>query len=102
MSAPAVFDPSRSIREGCFGLTGVRLQVRPDAELGDLLNDAYCLLINGIAAVDSIVEVGEAERSDLLFAGLYLLRQAQTVLNAVQLNPEQAAAAKAAGWRAGQ
>jgi len=86
--------------QGTFGLQGVRLAVVPGAELDGLLFDALVLAQQALAVFEAMTEAEEEDAQDMLYSGLYLLRQSATVLNWVQLTHEQAVAATTAGWSA--
>ena len=79
------------LNDGCFGLSGARLGINPDAPLDVLAFDALCLVQNSLAVFEGISD--SSEMHDMHFAGLYLLRQAAIVIDALQMTLAQGKAA---------
>lgn len=85
MSAPNTPDV------GCFGLSGARVVIKPGTPPDEVAFDALILVNQALAVFESISDNsgGDEPLHELHFAGLYLLRQASIVLNAVQMTPQQ-------------
>ena len=81
---------------GAFGLNGTRIFIKPGTSLEELFNDARMLLRNALAVFETVDDGNRVP--DTHFAGLYLLRQADLVMSALDLTAEQSDAAMAAGW----
>lgn len=72
--------------EASFGLSCVRVVIRPDDDTGSgqLLFEVSCLLGNALAAFEAIADGADGDVPELHFAGLYLLRQAKAALSVAQ------------------
>lgn len=55
--------------------------IQPGTTADQLLNDVSCLMNAGLATLDAMTDEPESSRTDMQWAALYLLQQADAVLH---------------------
>jgi hypothetical protein len=93
-------DGSQLADRSSFGLSAARLTIAPGATFDSVAFDALVLVDNATAAFDGLPEDETGNHHPLYYAGMSLLRQARIMLEAAQLNGNQAKAVAEAGWAA--